>query len=201
MAVAQRSDVLIMESTKEIADILRGRTWDIVLELMLGELSEDELINRLDIAPMKLKLYLGRLESCGVIEKSQELVYKRSIKNVYRLKNKNLEVVLSSNNNLELERQLEFNRNKFHEFMRNGFKSLYQNQGLPNKQGAIFIKSSPERMIEFKNKLNLLIEDFKSEDNEAEQMFYLFMPMLFPYGNESELNKDGDEINEKAAAK
>lgn len=174
-------DTLIIEEMKDISEILTGRTLDIIFELMNGEINEDDLISRLDINPIKLKIYINRLLKLSIIEKSKELHIKDKIEVFYKLKQKNLKVLIKSHDKYSSKLQIISETKKYVDLVRNGFESLMKNQNKPNKYFAVLIKSDSKQMEIFKQKLNDLIDEFIKEDDETKKETFMFLPMLFPY--------------------
>jgi len=183
---ALKKEVMVIESSKEISEILDGSMWDIIVELMLNDLGDEELISRLEISPLKLRLYLSRLENLKIIER-KERKNRNKMNYKYTLCNKNLEVICNEAEDLDLTTQALLNVKRFSRFLSNGFKNSVKYKNEPSKYGAVFIKCNTSRVEEFKQKLNHLLDEFKAIEDEDEESNYLFMPMLFPYGqNESE---------------
>jgi len=175
-------DTLIIENIKDISEILKGKTLDIIFELMSGELSEDNLISRLEMHPLKFKIYLNRLLRLNIIEKTRENFVKDKIEVFYKLKQKNLKLLIQSNDRYSSNLQIISDTKKYVDLLKNGFSSLMKQPEKPNKYFAVLIKTDKQRIELFKRKLNSLIDEFIEEDDESKNEIYMFLPMLFPYG-------------------
>jgi hypothetical protein len=176
-----KENTLIIEDEKQISEILQGHSIDIIFELMQGELSEDELISRLEIHPLKMKIYLDRLIKLGIIDISRTSRNHDHIKIFYELKQKNLELLMHSSeiNNSNLIYLAEIQ--KYNDLIRKGFSILSNNSDKPNKYFAIAIKTESSEMEKFKEKLNILINDFINMEDESKNELFIFIPMFFPF--------------------
>lgn len=170
-----------------IRELFEGKTLDIIIELMDNELTEEQLISRLEIYPIKLKYYLNKLQKLGIVKCVKEDVVRQEIKSTYVLEKDNFECYIDDNNS-DINLNLIFDINKYINFMKKGFKILSKNSHLPNKQGAIFIHANEEKVREFKKEINLLIEKFIQIEDNQEKQGYLLLPMLFPHEVEENEN-------------
>lgn len=182
--------LISIKDTDVIKELFQGRCLDIIMELMDNEVTEQQLLDRLDMYPIKLKYYLNKLISFGIVECIKEEVVKQKVKSQYKLKKENLELMVEMND--EFEENLNFisNVNTYINIMKNGFKVLSNNPKLTNKQGAVFIRTSLEEAEKFKQELNLLIDRFISIENKKADDGFLFLPMLFPYELKEDKNND-----------
>lgn len=181
--------VLNIDDMSVINEILKGRTLDIIIELMNNELTEKQLADRLDIYPMKLKYYLSLLEKFNIVECVKVDVIKQKINSIYKLKTENMNMLINFSDESKSKVELVTNLNKYNDILKVAIKSIAENPELPNKQGALFINTSLENVNEFKNELNKLINKFINMDNPLEESVYLFLPMLLPYDIKGEKNE------------
>jgi len=187
-----KEDTLIIEDEKQISEILQGHALDIIFELMQGELTEDELLARLEIYPLKMKIYLDRLVKLGILEIAKTSRTHDHVKTSYKLKRKNLEVLMQSgemgNSNLKYLSEIK----KYNDLVRKGFSTLSMNSDKPNKYFAVAIKTDSSQMEKFKEKLNLLIQEFIDVEDESKSELFLFMPMFFPFKLEQEMENQAE---------
>ena len=176
-----RIKTLEVEEIDDVNDVLRGQLLDIILALMDKELTEEQLISKLDIYPMKLQYYLIKLKKLGIVECIEENIIKENVRKKYRVIPDN--VNLTANLSLKAKNELETynNCNHFASILKKSLKFANMNPDLTNKQGAIFIHTNEEKIKEFKIELNKLIDQFMDIEVKEENNGYVLMPILLPY--------------------
>lgn len=178
-------DVLKVDNVDVLKEIFSGKTMDIILELMDRELTEQQLLDRLEMYPIKLKYYLGKLLDIGIIEKINEDMSNVKVKTYYKLKKENINLFV---NNTELG--VNFNSindaSKYGDLVKKGFNVLAKNSDAPNKETAVFIHSSREDMLEFKKELDVLVNKFLNKEDKAQTEGYLLLNLLLPYEMDKE---------------
>lgn len=184
-----RIKTLAVEEIDDVSNVLQGQLLDIILALMDNELTEEQLISKLDMYPMKLQYYLIKLKKLGIVECIEENIIKENVRIKYRIIPES--VNLTTNLSLKSKNELEAynNYNHFGSILKKSLKFANVNPELTNKQGAIFIHTNEEKIKEFKIELNKLIDQFMNIEVKEENNGYVFMPILLPY----EIREEADE--------
>lgn len=187
-------EILKIDNPEVIQEIFQGKTLEIIIELMENDLSKEQLLNRLDIYPVKLDYYLLKLKKLGIIECLQEDVVRQRINSTYRLKQNNIKMIVGENVDPLSKIEILQTINTYRGLLKNGFMAATENPDLPNKQASVVIQTNRENAQLFKKELSKLIERFIDLEIEGEEERYIFLPMYFPYQQRSEVN---DSITEK----
>lgn len=176
-----RIKTLAVEEVDDISNVLQGELLDIILALMDNELTEEQLVSKLDIYPMKLQYYLIKLKKIGIIECIQENIVKENVVIKYRIIPESVNI--TTNLSLKTKNELDVynNCNHFGSILKKALKFANVNPALTNKQGAIFIHTNEEKIKEFKIELNKLIAQFIDIEVKEGKNGYVLMPILLPY--------------------
>lgn len=183
MSECNASDIkkLTIMNEDVIREIFSGKLLDIIIELMDNQLSEQQLLKKLDIYPMKLRYYINKLLEYNIIECVKNDVINQRVNYVFKLKKDDIDLILNSCDQYSLELDLLASIEKYRSLVKRSFQTVCANPDTPNKQAFLIIKASDEKIKEFKQELNTLIQKYADLEDKSENAKYMFMTLLSRY--------------------
>ncbi|QSX05403.1 hypothetical protein JYG23_12065 [Sedimentibacter sp. zth1] len=178
------ADKLKIDDDNIIREIFSGKLLDIVIELMDNQLSEQQLLKKLDIYPMRLKYYINKLLEYNIIECVKNDIVNQRVNNVFKLRKDDIDLILNSCSEHNLELNLLSGIEKYRNMVKKSFQSVCANPDTANKQAFLIIRVSDEKVKEFKCELNEVIKKYSELEDKSEKNKYLYMTLLSRYDEE-----------------
>lgn len=167
--------------SSEIKFIFSEESLDVIFELLGGELSFDDLKNRLNMIQIKLKIVLYKLIELGVILISKEKIIKDKRVVYFKLNKLKLNEMVKSYDYYKKKLNIVFSSFNNMKIFNNGINSLLKNINKPHENLAIIVKSNNYEIEKFKKELKKMIEKFINKNYNNEEEYFMFMPILLPY--------------------
>lgn len=164
-----------------IREIFSGKLLDIIIELMDNQLSEQQLLKKLDIYPMKLKYYINKLLEYEIIECVKNDIINQKVNNVFKLRKDDIDLILNSCSDYNLELNLLSSIEKYRDIVKKSFQNVCSNPDTTNKQAFLVIRVNDEKVKEFKKELNILLKKYSELEDKNEDDKYIFMTLLSKY--------------------
>lgn len=176
---------MVEENEQMEQDILAGRGMDVLICLIDGLQTGQEIGRRLGMPNYSVHLYLERLvraglvkEECVSIGNGQEEKQYSLIADEIRIINHLQEGSISA---AEKNRRVELSAQHFALMSRNAIRTVNSCAEAPNRIKAYFMKADREDMEDFRTEIDKLFEKYKKLERPKAERTYSLFSILAPY--------------------
>lgn len=172
---------LITEDENVNRDVYKNKGLDILLILLNGPKSIDMIAKELDVPVFSVGLFIKRLMRNNLIEVSEKKIINGKINKIYKLKDKDINILKKINNDKNEEALVEYAAKYYSDLASNVFKNIKKNNNSPGMAKSLFIKASDEQIRKFIKELSNLFEKYNNIEDVSQENMYVFMSMVSQY--------------------
>lgn len=175
---------MISEKDMLKEDILKGKSLDILLTLLVGPKDLREIAKILKQPSFSIQLYLKRLIEANLVKVTESNVLDGKVEKTYGLASTDVEIFNCIKENSEGSDSIddiELSAQHFAALTRNIIRKINDYGNKPHKIKAYFIKADEEAILKFKKELEELFEKYQAYENLDADDTYGFLSVLAPY--------------------
>lgn len=168
-------------------DLLKGKTFEILLSLLSGSKSSKEISKELNIPSFSVQLYIKRLIEANLVKIKDYKISDEMMEKSYELVSTDIQIInYLKENSSENDSKSNLNllASQFSAITRDVIRDVDSYQGKPHKIKAYFIKAEEDKIQEFKKELEALFEKYQSIEDLNASETYGFIGVLAPYNKE-----------------
>lgn len=182
---------LIKENDSIKEDIVKGKTLDILVELLSGGKTIKEIAKLLKISNVQVNLYLNRLIQIKLVKVGEVKVSEGKVEKTYELATTNIQIMnyLKENSKDDEELNVELAAEHFASLTKEAVLNIKGSLKDTYKVKSFFIRADAEKIKQFKLELEELYNKFEKMENLDAKNTYEFISVLAPY----EINEEGGE--------
>lgn len=178
-------DELIKEKELLREDLYEGKTMEILILLLKGEKTAAEIGRSLNIPLFSVKLYIDRLLKFKLIKESERKDLENTVDNIYSLVTSKLDIIhrQKATGKKEDENRVKCEKMAAHfsKLNSHSIKNLYKYKDSPYTIKSCFISADPQRMSQFKERLEKLIHEFEELEEENQEATFSLMVNFAPF--------------------
>lgn len=165
-----KDDTLISEDCELNSEIIKGKALECLVAIYSGFKTVNSIADNLGIPVFAVKLYINRLLDNGIIETEKTETCDNRKVQYYCVSVKNIEIInrISNDKNSGENIKLISSAQHFSVITRDMILGVGMNGDLPHKIKANFIRSTPQKMEDFKKEIEALFEKYEELEQEEE---------------------------------